>query len=444
MNRLFEREKQTRLFQAVMKICTLLRGAGGHALLVGGCVRDALAGMNAEDFDLEVRGLSSEQIRRALEGEFELDTVGASFGILKVRHFAIDISLPRRENKTGSGHRGFLVETDPFLSFREASARRDFTVNAILYDPLTGEQIDPWNGAADLKAGILRHVSGHFAEDPLRVLRAMQFSARFGFSVAPETVGICSRMVQTELPLSRIAAEWEKLLLKGIKPSLGLAFLRDCGWIRYYPEWEAAVRSPERSAALFSALDESVKFRTGNPDADLLLGVSVLCLFSRNDPDPDAAARAAVARITDRKGVADRVLPLLRAFSSVADIDPGSPDPDSVLRRLAAAAGNLDLLFRLCGCGLCAEDLSAEERSRKRGELLRLRRRAEAMNILFRPPERILQGRHLLALGISPGPDMGAFLDRAYEAQLSGAFEDPEGALAWAEKTSGMSGRGKK
>ena len=225
----------------VRHIAELLTSAGGRALLVGGCVRDSLLGLNSKDFDMEVYGLSMEAIRDILGKEYKLDFVGMAFGVLKVLHYDIDIALPRVENKTNSGHKGFDVMFVPDLSYADAASRRDFTINAIMRDPLSGELIDPWNGVKDLHEGVLRHVSAHFVEDPLRVLRAMQFAARFGFQIAKETISLCSTLSQDELAQERVAAEWEKLLLKGRKPSKGLAFLRDCGWIDYYPELKALI-----------------------------------------------------------------------------------------------------------------------------------------------------------------------------------------------------------
>ena len=157
----------------VRTVAELVRQAGGRALLVGGCVRDGLLGHSPKDFDIECFGISSADLQKALAARFELDLVGASFGVIKLHHFDIDVAMPRRETKLGLGHRAFEMAYDPTLTIEEASARRDFTVNAIYRDPLTGEVLDPWNGRADLENRVLRHVSPHFAEDPLRVLRGM-------------------------------------------------------------------------------------------------------------------------------------------------------------------------------------------------------------------------------------------------------------------------------
>jgi tRNA nucleotidyltransferase (CCA-adding enzyme) len=229
----------------VAEVCALLRAAGGRPLLVGGCVRDALLGLPVGEIDIEVYGLGSRQVEAALRRRFGIVTVGAAFGVTKVKDHPIDVSVPRRENRTGAGHRDFEVLADPTMTPKDAAERRDFTVNAILWDPATGELIDPWGGLADLQRKVFRHVSAKFSEDPLRVLRAMQFVARFGFAVAPETVELCRGLTQEGLPPERLMEEWKKLLLRGRQPSLGLQFLQDCGWIRFYPGLQAIVDVPQ-------------------------------------------------------------------------------------------------------------------------------------------------------------------------------------------------------
>jgi hypothetical protein len=208
--------------------------------LVGGGVRDWLLGIASKDFDVEVGDMTLEELHRALLPFGSTDVVGRSFGVIKLRHNGLeyDFSLPRRESKTGAGHRGFAVEPDPSLSDHAAAARRDFTINAIAYDPFSGAVIDPYNGQADLSARILRHTSAAFVEDPLRVLRAMQLAARFDLSLAPETAQLCQSISAafTELPVERIWAEWEKWAVKSIKPSRGITVLEATGWLNHFPE----------------------------------------------------------------------------------------------------------------------------------------------------------------------------------------------------------------
>jgi tRNA nucleotidyltransferase (CCA-adding enzyme) len=202
---------------------------GGRAFLVGGYVRDELLGLSPKDADLEVYGIEAGALRDMLRRFGRVNCVGESFRVYKLvwhgegERYELDVSLPRRDRKVGEGHRGFEVEGDPFATIEDAARRRDFTINAILRDPLTGEIIDPFNGRTDLENRVLRAVHAvHFAEDSLRVLRAMQFAARFEMSIEPGTLELCRNIPLDDLPKERIWGEWEKMLLKAENPSIGL------------------------------------------------------------------------------------------------------------------------------------------------------------------------------------------------------------------------------
>ena len=199
----------------VVRLSEAVRDAGGRAMLVGGSVRDRLLGLEAKDFDVEVYGLDPQLLRKILERTGKVNTVGEHFSVYKVvfyprrtegssegqpvsgestpqERFEIDVSLPRRESKSGRGHRGFVIEGDPTMTFEEAARRRDFTINAILLDPLTEEIIDPYGGREDLKRRILRAVAADtFVEDSLRVLRAVQLAARFDMTIEDQTIALC-------------------------------------------------------------------------------------------------------------------------------------------------------------------------------------------------------------------------------------------------------------
>lgn len=368
-----------------------------------------------KDFDLEIYGLSAEGVRSALLGSFELDLVGASFGVMKVHHHPVDLALPRRENKIGAGHRGFLVETCPDLSFAEAAARRDFTINAIMLDPLTGEILDPWDGRRDLEKGILRHVSEHFSEDPLRVLRGMQFSARFGFQIAPETVLLCSTLSQNELAGERIGSEWEKLFRKGVTPSRGLDFLKQCRWIRFYPElehlsdtqWAETLDRADRAAALRSGNDES--------DDDLILMTAALL---RDCAAPETACRAFCGRLHSTIRVTERTARLLRCMP---ETDRLLHTDDAAIRRLSYRAAGLDLLLKLAQAEPGADAV----------RIGRIRQRASELGVLTEPPKPLLMGRDLASCGIPPGPAMGRLLNQCMEAQLDGRFFTREEGLRY-------------
>jgi tRNA nucleotidyltransferase (CCA-adding enzyme) len=221
------------------------RDAGGRALVVGGWVRDRLLGRTSKDLDIEVFGVPADRLLVLLERLGRVDTVGESFTVYKLEN--IDVSLPRRDSKTGRGHKGFTVEGDPKLSYREAARRRDFTINAISQDPLTNELIDPFNGRGDLDARVLRAVDPvTFVEDSLRVLRALQFAARFELTVDDETKALCRSLPLDDLPSERIWGEIEKLLLQAERPSIGFTLALELGVIdRLFPEMKALVGCPQ-------------------------------------------------------------------------------------------------------------------------------------------------------------------------------------------------------
>jgi len=229
--------------QTVIDIVREIDEQGGKAFLVGGSVRDMLLGKKpTKDLDIEVYGMLPDKIQEIVEMHGKVMEVGKSFGVLKYYDgtLEIDFSLPRKDSKVGEGHRGFAIDTDPFMDIKEAARRRDFTINAMMYDPITEVLIDPFRGLADLEKRVLRVVDKDtFTEDPLRVMRGVQFVARFDLAVEMKSFLLMQKAVSSleELPKERIQEEWKKLLLKAMKPSLGLKTMLDLGIIeRYYPE----------------------------------------------------------------------------------------------------------------------------------------------------------------------------------------------------------------
>lgn len=226
---------------AINKLVYALKAHGGHSLLVGGCVRDHLRGVHPTDIDMEIYNLSMSDIKATLDSHgIAYDTVGASFGVLKLRDYNIDISIPRRENRVGVKHTDFDIELDPTMVPQEAARRRDFTINSMAFDTYNGHLIDPFNGRSDLERCILRATDPvTFVEDPLRVLRAMQFISRFNFTPHASLVSLCSTLSVSNLSKERVFEEWKKMLLKGEYIDKGLQFLRDCSWDIYFPELRA-------------------------------------------------------------------------------------------------------------------------------------------------------------------------------------------------------------
>jgi tRNA nucleotidyltransferase (CCA-adding enzyme) len=244
---------------AVIKLCEAVRETGGRALLVGGWVRDFARGVENVDYDIEVYGLEAPVLRSLIEERGKVDAVGEAFTVYKVRlrdrerrrSFVVDVSLPRRESKTGRGHRGFVIEGDPWMSFDEAARRRDFTINAMMYDPLKDEIIDLYGGREDISRGVIRVVDPKtFIEDSLRVLRAMQFAARFEYSIDPESIDLCRTIDLSDLPAERIWAEVEKWLLQSRRPSMGLWAARELGITeKLWPEIHALIDCPQDPVA---------------------------------------------------------------------------------------------------------------------------------------------------------------------------------------------------
>ena len=194
---------------------------GGRTYFVGGCVRDGLLGIESKDIDIEVHGVTADQLQSVLDSLGERITVGQSFGIFALKGVPLDIAMPRKEKTTGQGHRDFSVDVDPFIGTLASSRRRDFTINAMMRDVLTSELIDHFNGREDLQNRVIRHVDqSTFSDDPLRVLRAAQFAARFDFKIADETAELCRKIDLLKLSKERVCDELKKAMLKADRPSV--------------------------------------------------------------------------------------------------------------------------------------------------------------------------------------------------------------------------------
>ena len=432
------------------------RERGGRALFVGGCVRDALLGRASKDFDAEIYGLPAGEVESLLRAlKFRFNAAGKSFGVFKLHGVPADVALPRRESKCGVGHRGFLVEGDPSMSVPEAAARRDFTVNSIYFDPLTGEVLDPFDGRGDLERKILRHTSPAFVEDPLRVLRAMQFSARFRFDVAPETVSLCAGIEPEGLSSERIFDEWAKLLTRGEEPSRGLNFLRACGWVKHFPELAALIGveqdpgwHPEGDVwnHTLAVTDVFARERVEDDFENLVVGFAALChdfgkpattRFSEKDGRWHAYGHAAAGvapakkfleRMTNFRELVDGVLPLVLCHMQPIAIWR-SRAGDSAVRRLAKRVGRIDRLLRVCSAD--AMGAATEKNAELRAASAWLLERAEALRVRDSAPKPLILGRHLLALGVPASPAFKKIIDECYEAQLDGKFLDEAGGIAF-------------
>ncbi len=415
--------------------------------MVGGCVRNSALGLPTHDVDVEVFGLSPDRLGEVLATRLPAVQVGRAFPIFLLRGLAIDVAVPMRPGERDSW--------DPDATPETAALRRDFTLNAIAVDPRTGEVIDPLDGLEDLRTRRLRHASDRFDEDPLRVLRAMQLAARFGFDVAPETVERCRRLDAAELARERIFGEWKRLLLEGVEISRGLRFLRDCGWTRSVPELEALIDVPQDPGwhpegcvwtHTLHCMDVYAAERSGDERDDLVVGLAVLCHdlgkpgTTRQEDDRVRAlgheqagglpTRRLLMRWTEETALIEEVVRLVRAHLAPVQLFDAKAG-DAAIRRLARRVGRIDRLVRVA---------SADQRGRpplatgrfEAGEWLLAR--AAALGAAKAAPEPLVLGRHLIELGLSPGPDFGPMLEACYEAQIEGQFHDPAEGVAWARK----------
>ncbi|MCQ2451540.1 MAG: HD domain-containing protein [Oscillospiraceae bacterium] len=240
MERLSNLQMAQRLARAAEQI-------GGRAYFVGGYVRDTLLGKENKDIDIEVHGLTPNQLETLLDSLGERMTMGVSFGIYGLKGYDLDIAMPRLEHATGRGHRDFSVFVDPFVGVQQAAKRRDFTINAMLMDVLANGLRGPFHGQEDLKQGVLRHIdSASFVEDPLRVLRAAQFAARFHFTVADITEALCASMELKELSRERVMDELQKVLLKAEQPSIFFRELQRMQQLDFwFPELQSLIGVPQ-------------------------------------------------------------------------------------------------------------------------------------------------------------------------------------------------------
>lgn len=233
--------------QMAQKIARQVCDAGGRAYYVGGYVRDLLLGRQSKDIDLEIHGITPQTLTEILSRLGEPVAMGSSFGILGLRHYGLDISMPRKEEKGGRTGKDFFDGADPFVGTEKAARRRDLTVNALMQDVLTGQILDHFGGVEDLRKGILRHVDEtSFREDPLRVLRVAQFSARFGFAPAEETVSLIAGLDISCLARERVWGELEKVLLKAGRPSVFFEVLRRAEQLDiWFPEIKGLIGVPQ-------------------------------------------------------------------------------------------------------------------------------------------------------------------------------------------------------
>lgn len=439
-----------------------LDAAGGRPLIVGGFVRDRIMtklglpdATISKDVDLEVR-LPVEALITVLRTIGHVDAVGAAFGVLKLTlddGEQFDVSVPRTESKSGNGHKGFIVEANAELSIAEAAARRDFTMNSVAAD-MTGLVHDPFNGIEDIKSGILRATSARFVEDPLRVLRGMQFASRFNMHMDATTAAISLAILDefSTLSAERIWVEWQKWA-RGAHPSAGLQVLIDTQWIDAFPMLSAlqtteqdSIWHPEGSVwnhtllAVNQAASIARREHLNNADTEQLVLATLLHDVGKPETTTVSNGRI-ISHGHDRWGgvLASAFLKGMRApldtnwaiTNLVGEhmVHTGAQPTPNVVRRLAnrlAPHTNVHMLALLVEAD--ASGRSPAPAANPMAEWVTV---ANSLNIAANGPVPIVLGRHLINAGMFPGPHFGPILKAAFNAQLDGAFTDVPNGLAW-------------
>jgi len=441
-------------------VCQRIASAGGHAWLVGGCVRDMMLGLNPTDWDIEVYGLEEKVMHKELKRLGHCEHVGKHFGVYKLwlNEIVIDVALPRKEKKSGVGHTQFDIVSDPNLAPEIASLRRDFTINALMYDPLAESLLDFHGGQEDLARKTLKHVSAAFIEDPLRPLRAMQFAARLGFTLDETTVAMCQHLLleANSLPKSRIWQEWLKWS-KSDYPSFGLQALHNMGWDSLYPELMALhgcaqdeYWHPEGDVWVHTCLvvDEAarlVKEKQLREEDSLILMFAALChdlgkprTTYINDkekvvsPKHGEAGVACSIRFLKNIGAPRRIMAHIKPLVAEHVVHFSSDATPRAVKRLAKRLepSNIvqwEMLTRADACGR-----HPAPRSRPAIEWINL---AEELGVANEKLAAIVTGNLLLKWGMKPSPAMGNMLIEAYDAQLDGAFYNENMAYSWFQKS---------
>ncbi|MBR3183323.1 MAG: HD domain-containing protein [Firmicutes bacterium] len=429
--------------EIVKKITEYVNEAGGRVFFVGGCVRDRLLGIENKDVDIEVHGISPEDLYSILEKVGEPLVYGRSFGVFALKGEDIDIAMPRRERAVGKGHRDFVVDVDPFIGTREAARRRDFTINALMENAMTGEIVDHFGGQEDLKAGIIRHIDpATFVEDPLRVLRGAQFAARFGFGIAPDTVELCRGIDLSTLSKERVEEELRKALLKADKPSIFFEAMREMDQLdHWFPELKELIGleqdpvfHPEGDVwtHTMEVIDRAAGYRdkVSEPFSFMLLALThdlgkIVTTEEKNgrihayehETKGLPLVESFLRRILNENDVIDYVLNMVPLHMKPNVAAHSKPALKSTNRMFDQAEAPEDLIW------FAASDrpvFAGEEAFSGDTEFL-LERLAAYDEIMAKPH---VMGRDLIAAGLEPGEDFSEILEYAHKLRLAGIEKD--------------------
>lgn len=408
-----------------------------RAYLVGGCVRDLLLKIKPKDIDVEVFGVNVNDLERILQPHGKVSVRGKSFGIVNLispdgREY--DFSLPRRDNKYGVGHKNFRIEVDPSMSIKEAAIRRDYTINAMSIDIWTGNLIDPFDGQKDLLEKTLRHISKAFSEDPLRVLRGFQFIGRYDLDSTDETIELCKDLNKEFHSLSkeRIWSEFEKWAKKSIVPSKGLNFLVKTGWISHFPEIDALIGCPQDSEwhPEGDVFEHTCQVVDQAARSNIVVLLAALCHDLGKPETTDFVdgrirskghcqagiekSKTFLKRIACPDNIINQVKPLVAEHLSHLQ-----PVSRRAIRRLIVRLGDasIDDLISLIGADHAGRGSASSLLPKSTIEMKAI---VDEIGDEVKP---LVMGRHLIELGMKPGPHFGPILKAAFEAQLDELFE---------------------
>jgi tRNA nucleotidyltransferase (CCA-adding enzyme) len=445
----------------------LLHDAGYRAFVVGGAVRDALLGHQPKDIDIEVYGISYDKLAVLLANLGRIDLVGKSFGIVKLASDGqmYDFCVPRRDSKIGLHHRDFRATFDENITPEEAASRRDFTINAMSWDPVSGEVLDFFHGREDLRNHVLRATSSAFSEDPLRVLRGMQFACRFDLTLDPATADLCRTIADQygTIARERVADEFMKWAVKSTRPGRIFEYLRESGWSVHFPELarlqgvpQDPEWHPEGDVQIHTALVLDAAARIAERDglegddrAVLLFGAlchdlakaTTTVLRERggrlrwtsfgHEQDGVPMARAFLTRIGIKAAIIEQVEPLVENHMIASSI--GREPSERAVRRLAQRLypATIAQLLRVIEADYSGRPPLPQGLPES---AVRIKELADAQAVCQGPPAPLLLGRHVLPyFGGTPGPHIGRVTAAAYEAQLDGEFSTEDEARAWLE-----------
>ena len=439
-------------FGKVNKIATLVKEQGGTAYFVGGFVRDRLLGIENKDIDIEVHGITPDALEKILDSVGTRIEIGKSFGVYSLCGTNIDIAMPRRETAIGIGHRDFKIDVDPFIGTMNAAKRRDFTINALMQNVLTGEIVDHFGGKKDLEEKTLRHVNDDsFSEDPLRVLRAAQFSARFNFDIAPETMALCSKIKLDSLSSERVFEELKKALLKAEKPSLFFENLRKMGHLSYwFPEVEKLIgvlqstvyhKEGDTYTHTLMVLDEAAKMRNA-VDEPLYFMISALVhdfgkitatKFYNGNYHATGHEEAGVLiagellrRITNENALISYVLNMTALHTKPRMIADDNSSVKASNKMFDISENPADLIkLSLCdGLGKIPQKPIAHAETF-------LNKRLEIYNEYMSRP--YVMGQDLINAGMTPGKEFSELLALAHKMRLAGVMKETALSMIMAE-----------